>query len=110
MPRWWSVELTRRPDALNVLHVRVGQAADCLVLDEVLDTRECVMVLADPHDRPCVLRRLRLLRRRLNLPARGAVNGIVSEQLIVIVADVALFEVLEAEIGAEESGRSILER
>src|SRR5262249_56541896 len=103
------LELARGPDALNVPDVGVVQAPHRLILDVVLETRERVVVLAHPHDGSRVLRRFRLARRRLDLPARRAVHGVVAHERVVELIDVALLEVLEAEVGAEETRRSILQ-
>src|SRR5215212_525506 len=62
------LELLRRPDPLDVLDVRIGQAAYDLVLDQAFNPRERVVVLANPDDRLRVLGALCLTRRRLDLP------------------------------------------
>ena len=49
-------------------------------------------------------------RPRLDAPARRAVDGLLAGELIVVLIDVALFEILEAEIGAEEAGGAVLQR
>src|SRR3954463_2347061 len=49
-PEIGHLELAGGPDALNVLDVAVVQSPHRLVLDEVLDPRERVVVLADPDD------------------------------------------------------------
>src|SRR5262249_21984709 len=99
-----------RPDPLDVRDVGLAQSADQLVLNEVLVLRGHVIVLADPHARDVVLRRLRLARPRLDMPTRGAVDRLLAEQLVIVLVEVALFEVLEAEVRAEEARRAVLQR
>ena len=57
-----------------------------------------------------VLRRLALARPRLDAPARRAVDRLLAGQLVVVLIDVALFQILEAEIGAEEARGAVLQR
>ena len=57
-----------------------------------------------------VLRRLALARPRLDPPARRAVDGLLAGQPVVVLVDVALFQIFEAEIGAEEARGAILQR
>src|SRR5438128_2303404 len=70
--------LPRRPDALHVLDIGVIQPPDDLILHVVLEPGERVVVIANPYDRLRVLRRLRLLRPRLDPPARRPVDRTVA--------------------------------
>ena len=85
------------------------EAAHGLILDEVLVLRGNVIVLADPNAGEGVLAGLALPGPRLDAPARRAVDGLLAGEPVIVLIDVALFQILEAEIGAEESRGAILQ-
>src|SRR5262249_28786247 len=107
-PRFSHLELPRGPNTLDILDIGIRESAYNIVLDETVDPRRRVVVLADPHNRARVLGPLGLFWRRLNLPAVDSRDRFDAEHRKVELVDVALFEILEAEIGAEETGRPVL--
>jgi hypothetical protein len=102
-PEVGHLEPSGRPDALHVGHVSVVQPTDRLVLDEVVEAGKGIGALSHPDNGSGVLGRFALLGHRLHFPARLAVDRVVASQAVVELIDVALFEVLEAEVGAEEA-------
>src|SRR5262245_61647885 len=104
------VDLMGSPNALDVSNVRVMRAAHELVLAVVFNLSEREIILADPDVGVTVLRNLCLLGCGLKLPASGAVERLLREQLVIELVGVTLFEIFETEIGAEEPRGSILHR
>ena len=84
------LELSRRPDALDVLDRGIRQPLDDFVLHEIIEPREHIVVLSDPGDRARVVRRSAPLRCHLDLPAACSLDPVVAEHRIVVLVDVAL--------------------
>src|SRR5262249_50838555 len=74
-----------------------------------INAQDHVTRLVQPDEGMRVLRTLRLARARFEFPARSTVERLLPRKLVVELADVALLEVLEAEIGAEVARRAVLE-
>src|SRR5262249_35550909 len=95
--------------ALVVADVRVVRSAHELVFTVILNLGNGETVLVDPDVRMSVLGRLRLSRRGLNFPTSTAIDRFFIDQLVLELVGVALLEVFEAEVRAEESCGSILQ-
>src|SRR5204863_9802084 len=98
------------PDALIIPDIRIVSAANQLILVVVFDLRKGVIVFTNPKIGVRVLGYLALFRRGLDLPTQSAINRLFAEQLVIELIRVALFEILETEIGTEKPGRTILQR
>jgi hypothetical protein len=78
------------------------------VAREIIEARDGVIVL-DPDHRPRILRASRLLCSRTSFPAQHHRLWRCRASVVMLV-DVTLFEILEAEVSSEEPRRSILHR
>src|SRR5687767_9823911 len=99
----------RGPDPLYRLNFRRLQPANQLFPRIRLDLDGDVIILADPENLTGILRGPAGPGNRLDLPRGRAVNRLLVEEGVLVLARDALFEILEAEIGAEESRGSILQ-
>src|ERR1700737_4595162 len=98
------------PDAQYLREIAVLQPPDEIRLDEIFNLRKRVGVFPNPHSGPRVLRDLLLRGGRFDMPAHDPVDRLLAEQSVLVLIDVALLEVFEAEVGAEKSGGAILQR
>jgi len=97
------------PDALDVLDVLLLETTRELIFDEIVILGGDVVIFANPNTGECVLAGFGLLGPRFDAPALYRVDGFFTGKLVLVLIDVALFEIFEAEVRGEEARGAILQ-